>query len=288
MYICGVKGNTGLNSCIGKLLYIRGMRHKQKYMVNLAVFNNERFGEIRAFLDEHNEPWFSLVDICKILNLGNASQVKTTLKEAGVITNEVGVQTGMKSDGSPAYMRINMNFVNEPNLYRCIFKSRKKEAEQFQDWIFEEVIPSIRKNGEYNLQRQVPKTFAEALRLAAEQQEEIERQKALIMEQKPKVDFYDDVVDSKDALPMAIVAKTLNMGIGRNKLFAFLRGRKVLRENNEPYQSYVDDGWFRCVESKFTKPNGDVCVNIKTVVLQKGLDGIRRLLKQNNYVGKFR
>ena len=113
-------------------------------MVNLAVFNNERFGEIRAFLDEHNEPWFSLVDICKILNLGNASQVKTTLKEAGVITNEVGVQTGMKSDGSPAYMRINMNFVNEPNLYRCIFKSRKKEAEQFQDWIFEEVIPSIR------------------------------------------------------------------------------------------------------------------------------------------------
>lgn len=260
------------------------MRHKQKYMVNLAVFNNERFGEIRAFIDEHNEPWFSLVDICKILNLGNASQVKTTLKEAGVITNEVGVQTGMKSDGSPAYMRINMNFVNEPNLYRCIFKSRKKEAEQFQDWIFEEVIPSIRKNGEYNLQRQVPKTFAEALRLAAEQQEEIERQKALIMEQKPKVDFYDDVVDSKDALPMAIVAKTLNMGIGRNKLFAFLRGRKVLRENNEPYQSYVDAGWFRCVESKFTKPNGDVCVNIKTVVLQKGLDGIRRLLKQNNYV----
>ena len=104
------------------------------------------------------------------------------------------------------------------------------------------------------------------------------------MEQKPKVDFYDDVVDSKDALPMAIVAKTLNMGIGRNKLFAFLRGRKVLRENNEPYQSYVDAGWFRCVESKFTKPNGDVCVNIKTVVLQKGLDGIRRLLKQNNYV----
>lgn len=245
------------------------MKRKYKAMVNLEVFNNERLGEIRVFLDDKSEPWFSLVDICKILNLGNASQVKTTLKEAGVITNEVGVQTGFKSDGSPAYMRISMNFVNEPNLYRCIFKSRKKEAEQFQDWIFEEVIPSIRKNGEYKMQRQIPKTFAEALRLAAEQQEEIERQKAIIMEQKPKADFYDDVVDSKDALPMAIVAKTLNMGIGRNKLFAFLRDRKVLRDNNEPYQSYVDAGWFRCVESKFTKPNGDVCVNIKTVVLQK-------------------
>ena len=73
-------------------------------VVNLAVFNNERFGEIRAFLDEHNEPWFSLVDICKILNLGNASQVKTTLKEIGVITNEVGVQTDIKQTVYHSYI----------------------------------------------------------------------------------------------------------------------------------------------------------------------------------------
>lgn len=126
----------------------------------------------------------------------------------------------------------------------------------------------------------LPKTFAEALQLAADQAKEIEKQQLLIEEQKPKVDFYDDVVDSKDAIDMAKVAKTLNMGIGRNNLFQFLRDKKVLMQNNTPYQYYVDNQWFRCVESRYTKPNGDICINIKTVVLQKGLDGIRKLLKE--------
>lgn len=247
---------------------------------NIEIFKNERLGEIRTITDENNEPWFCLADVCKILGLGNTSQVKNSLKAPGVISIEVGVQTGIKSDGTPAYQQVQMNFVNEPNLYKCIFQSRKKEAELFQDWICEEVIPSIRKNGSYSLQHRIPQTFAEALRLAADLQEENERQQKMLVEQAPKVEFYDDVVDSKDALPMAMVAKTLNMGIGRNKLFSFLREKKVLRWNNEPYQDFVEKGWFRCVESKFTKPNGDVCVNIKTVVLQKGLDGIRKLLKR--------
>lgn len=127
---------------------------------------------------------------------------------------------------------------------------------------------------------QVPTTFAEALRLAAEQQEKIEEQQKLIEVQKPKAEFYDDVVDSKDAIDMQAVAKVINMGMGRNKLFEFLRNNKVLMQNNQPYQSYVDMGWFRIIESKYTKPNGDICINLKTVVFQKGVDGIRKLIKQ--------
>lgn len=127
---------------------------------------------------------------------------------------------------------------------------------------------------------EVPTTFAEALRLAAYQAEQIENQQKLIEGQAPKAEFYDEVVDSKDALPMAEVAKTLNVGLGRNKLFAFLRDKGVLLKNNTPYQKYVDMGWFRCIETKFNKPNGDTCINIKTVVLQKGLDGIRKMLKK--------
>lgn len=127
---------------------------------------------------------------------------------------------------------------------------------------------------------QVPTTFAEALRLAAEQQEKIEEQQRLIEVQRPKAEFYDDVVDSKDAIDMQAVAKVINMGIGRNKLFEFLRNNKVLMQNNQPYQSYVDMGWFRIIESKYTKPSGDICINLKTVVFQKGVDGIRKLIKQ--------
>ena len=85
------------------------------------------------------------------------------------------------------------------------------------------------------------------------------------------------------------VAKTLNMGIGRNKLFELLRNRKILMNNNTPYQRYVDSGWFRCIETKFTRPNGDTCINVKTVVLQKGVDAIRRLIKhisENKLIGE--
>lgn len=134
-----------------------------------------------------------------------------------------------------------------------------------------------------NFTKKVPTTFAEALRLAAEQQEQIEAQQKLIEVQAPKAEFYDDVVESKDSMPMDKVVKTLNMGIGINKLFALLRDEKILMRNNTPYQQYVDAGWFRCVESKFSKPNGDICINVKTVVLQKGLDGIRKLLRKKGY-----
>lgn len=130
---------------------------------------------------------------------------------------------------------------------------------------------------------QVPTTFAEALRLAAEQQEQIEAQQKLIEVQTPKAEFYDEVVDSKDAIDMQAVAKVINMGIGRNKLFEFLRNNKVLMQNNQPYQYYIDLGWYRVIESKYTKPSGDICINLKPVVFQKGVDGIRKLIKQNKH-----
>lgn len=104
----------------------------------------------------------------------------------------------------------------------------------------------------------LPKTFAEALRLAAEQAEQLEKQQARIEEMKPKEEFFDQVTDSKDACDMATVAKVLNMGIGRNKLFEILRDNKILQGNNQPMQRYVDSCWFRVIETQFTKPNGDI------------------------------
>lgn len=100
-----------------------------------------------------------------------------------------------------------------------------------------------------------------------------------IEEQKPKAEFYDDVAGSSDAIAMGEVAKVLKIkGYGRNNLFEFLRNKKVLQRNNQPYQKYIDLGYFRVVETKFNKPNGDIGINIKTLVYQKGLDYIRRLV----------
>ena len=96
---------------------------------------------------------------------------------------------------------------------------------------------------------------------------------------KPKVDFYDAVTGSDTTIDMAVAAKVLNInGVGRNKMFELLRDNKVLQSNNTPYQKYVDNGCFRVVESKYNKPDGSAHVSFKTVVYQKGLDCIRRII----------
>ncbi len=128
----------------------------------------------------------------------------------------------------------------------------------------------------------VPKTFREALLLAAEQQAQIEQQEQEIKMLTPKAEFYDTVTSSKDCIDIAECAKVLNMGIGRNNLFEILRGKSVLNAKNIPYQKYVDAGYFRLVEVSYNRPDGEHCINFKTLVLQKGVDFIRRIIKQIN------
>lgn len=97
---------------------------------------------------------------------------------------------------------------------------------------------------------------------------------------KPKEDFYDAVAGSKTAVEMATVAKLLNYkNVGRNKLFEILRDRRVLQSDNIPYQKYIDNGWFRTIEQKYSK-DGETYINIKTLVFQKGVDGIRKILEE--------
>lgn len=127
----------------------------------------------------------------------------------------------------------------------------------------------------------IPSTFSEALMLAAKQAEEIEEKNKLLLEQTPKVEFYNAVTGSENTIDMRTVATVLNMGIGRNKIFEVLRDKRVLDRKNMPYQKYIDLGYFRTVETQYTKSDGTNCINIKTVVFQKGLDFIRKTLTLN-------
>ncbi|KLT10101.1 hypothetical protein M785_08255, partial [Neisseria gonorrhoeae MU_NG20] len=85
------------------------------------------------------EPWFCLGDVAEILQIQNARQLP--LKDQGIQKSSVATKKGNQE----------LLFINEPNLYRVIFRSRKAEAVKFQDWIFEEVIPQIRKTGGYQI-----------------------------------------------------------------------------------------------------------------------------------------
>ena len=115
-----------------------------------------------------------------------------------------------------------------------------------------------------------------------EAEEEKER---LMLENKtmlPKAEFYDDVAGSKDAISIGEVAKILGIRkLGRNNLFQLFRDKKILQPNNQPYQKFVDIGYFRIIEQRYTTQNGDTKINIKTLVYQKGLDFIRRIIKEN-------
>ena len=136
------------------------------------------------------------------------------------------------------------------------------------------------KNGGFEL----PQTFAQALMLAAKQQEKIEEQSRLLLEQKPKVQFFDAVASSKDAIEMKSVANTLDfIGVGRNKLFEILRDNDILTQKNQPKQRYIDNECFRTIEQKYEKPDGEICINIKTLVYQKGVDYIKSLLEKLGY-----
>ncbi|ACZ07689.1 Uncharacterized phage-encoded protein [Sebaldella termitidis] len=142
----------------------------------------------------------------------------------------------------------------------------------------------IQKVNELQNKIKAPVTMKEALLLALEQQEKIEALELKVIEDMPKVEFYDEVTGSKTTFTMDKVAKILNFKkIGRNTLFDILRKNEILRSDNTPYQSYVDRGWFRLIESKFTKLDGETCITYKTVVYQKGVDGILKLLLNLGY-----
>ncbi|MBR3632733.1 MAG: hypothetical protein IKN49_06740 [Elusimicrobiaceae bacterium] len=118
-------------------------------MNDLQIFKNREFGEIRT-IQEDEVIWFCGADVCKALGFANtADGLRKHCKMPGIVKRYTGVQTGIKADGSPAIQQIPMLYINEPNLYRLIVHSRLPSAEKFEKWVFEEVLPTIRKTGNY-------------------------------------------------------------------------------------------------------------------------------------------
>lgn len=169
------------------------------------------------------------------------------------------------------------DFLPENMVYRLGFKANNEVAQRFQALLADEVLPSIRKNGGYIAGQDTlsdNELMARALLLA---QRVIDDKTKQITEMKPKADFYDTVANTESLFSMADVAKTLDMGIGRNKLFAFLRDKGILDKDNHPYQKYVDAGYMRLIENHCKAGDNDVVYKC-TYVKQKGIDYIRKIL----------
>lgn len=232
-------------------------------MNEITVFNNENFGEVRTVRID-DEPWFVGRDVAKILGYANPNDALAK----HVDEEDRGIAKCDTLGGAQEMM-----IVNESGLYSLILSSKLESAKKFKRWVTSEVIPQIRKTGSYH----APKTYAEALRRLADEAEKMEALQKQNQLMQPKAEFFDAVTDSKTAIPLGDVAKILDMGVGRNKLFEFLRQKSILTCDNRPYQKYIDAGYFRVIEQKY-EVNGEVRINIKTLVFQKGIDWIRKQL----------
>ena len=197
----------------------------------LQIFNNEEFGSVRT-ITKDNKTYFVGNDVAKALGYSEtAKAIRTHCK--GVSEMDIPTNGGVQT----------MKMITEGDIYRLVIKSQLQQAEKFESWVFDIVLPSIRKNGGYiaNQEQMTPEQIvANALVVAHNIILQKERQ---IEEMKPKAEFFDAVADSKTAISMNEVAKVLNIkGYGRNNLFEFLRENKVLDRWNVPYQRYVDNG----------------------------------------------
>lgn len=232
---------------------------------NIFHYNGSR---VRTII-RGGEPWFVARDVCDVLEI-----VNSTRATAGPSDNQKGIHK-VKTPGGEQDMIV----INEPGLYKLVFRSNKPEAEKFTDWVASEVIPSIRKTGSYSVQQhQLPQTFSDALRALADEVEKNERLEMRLVEQAPKVALYDTAMQAKNAQPMNAVAKTL--GVGRNTLFAFLREKKVLMANNLPYQEYLDRGYFEVRQYTITHLTSGMENKTQTMVTPKGMAYIHRLLQE--------
>ncbi len=241
-------------------------------MNELQIFKNSEFGEIRTKMIS-NEPYFMLSDVCRVLEIKNSRDSKNRLNEKGVATTDILTNGGIQK----------ADFINESNLYKLVFQSRKPQAEKFSDWVTSEVLPSIRKHGAYMSSEVIEKTLSDPdylIRLATNLKEEKAKRalaEAQIEKDKPKVLFADSCEVAENSILIGEFAKRLKQNgydIGQNKLFEWLRQHDYLCKSGErknlPTQYSMELGLFEVKTRIVSNPNGSVRTTSTTKVTGKG------------------
>lgn len=253
---------------------------------SLMIFKNEEFGEIRT-RELKGIPYVCLADVCKILDLGQVSRVKSRLNQDGVITGKVIDSLGREQQAT---------FINESNLYKVIFQSRKSEAEKFTEWVTSEVLPSIRKTGGYiageeNMTEDelvlkamsVLNRKVENLKEKNKQlQENNEKQNQLIGELKPKADYTDKILQSKGTVKINIIANDYGLtAIAMNKKLhelgiQYKQGKEWLL-----YSEYRGKGYTHSKTIHFFHKDGTPDTTMNMEWTQKGRLFLYELLKKS-------
>lgn len=241
-------------------------------MNELQIFNNEEFGEIRT-VDVDGKPYFVGIDIARALGYSNPS--KAIIQHCKGIT-----KLGIPSKGG----KQETNCIPEGDLYRLITHSELESAERFETWVFDEVLPSIRKNGGYIAGQEtlsdeelLSKALMVAKRKIEEKNQLIAMQDSRIQEMRPKEIFADAVSASKTSILIGDLAKLICQNgyqIGQKRLFEWMRENGYLIKSgsskNMPMQRYIEQGLFEIKESNVQNPDGSIRTTRTTKVTGKG------------------
>lgn len=242
-------------------------------MNELQIFNSEEFGEIRT-VNINGEPWFVGKDVAVALGYTNPQKaIRDHVLNEDRMVNESFTVNGTK-----------VILINESGLYALIFGSKLESAQRFKHWVTNEVLPTIRKTGGYQVKAPQGK---ELLALAVlEAQKTIAAQNEEIQRMRPKEIFADAVSTSHTSILIGDLAKLLKQNgvdTGQKRLFCWLgeNGYLIRRQGsdwNMPTQKAMEMGLFEVKESTVNNPDGSVRINKTTKVTGKG---------QQYFINKF-
>ena len=254
----------------------------------VRVFESPMFGKIRV-AGTSEEPWFNLPDVCKSLGISNPRNVRLRLDEEDVRQIDTLTKGGKQS----------MTYVSESGLYDTIIRSDSEKAKPFRKWVTSEVLPTIRKTGNYG----IPQTYSEALMLAANQAKMIEEQQlaleqkqadlekshkevavlsATITQMQPKVTYYDTILSNKSCIKVTQIAQDYGMSAKAfNKLLCEHKLQRKVGEQWILYRQFLDKGYVHSKPIPITHHDGSQSFNYLTVWTQKGRIFLYEFLKSN-------
>ena len=246
----------------------------------IKIFENEEFGSVRT-IEENGKILFCGSDVAKALGYRRP-------KDAITAHCKGAVKRRLLTNGGAQEMKM----ISEGDVYRLISHSRLPSAEKFESWIFDDVLPTIRRTGGYVtneemfIENYLPFLDEPYKNLFRLQMTFISKLNERIRNDKPLVDFALNVANSEDLIDMNAMAKLAadkNFNIGRTRLFRWLKEMGVLMSNNLPYQRYIDRRYFVVKESVF-EVEGMKKTYRQTFVTGKGQLFIIGLLRK--YYGK--
>lgn len=253
----------------------------------IQIFKNEQFGKIRT-VEIDNKPYFVAVDIAKALGYVNPSDA---VKKHCRWVAKCEVPHPQSKNKT-----LEVNVIPEGDMYRLITNSELPSAEKFESWVFDEVLPQIRKTGGYiptNEEDSDKDILAKAVLIA---NKTIEQKNALLQAKEKELTevkedlntknkFINQIAVSENSLKVVEVAQIASkkgIKIGQNKLWEKLRAWGMIKKNSkyDPKQEYIEREYFEVVEG--TKENSKGVFTYKTTrVLGKGqVYIINRLLKE--------